>query len=146
VVDSERRIVDGTPARVETLRRRSHGDGVINTASSERLHATFRARVASWTRRGRALARRTVTLRHGMSLIGTVYNFCTSHERLRDTAPAVRGASVVRTPAMAAGITAHGWTVQELLALHVPPPGWTPPQQRGRPSRALKCLRERWGS
>jgi transposase-like protein len=32
VVDVERRIVDGTPARVETLRRRSHGDGVINTA------------------------------------------------------------------------------------------------------------------
>jgi hypothetical protein len=35
VVDTERRIVDGTPARVETLRRRSHGDGVINTAFIE---------------------------------------------------------------------------------------------------------------
>jgi hypothetical protein len=33
VVDVERRIVDGTPARVETLRRRAQGDGVINTAS-----------------------------------------------------------------------------------------------------------------
>jgi transposase-like protein len=32
VVDTERRIVDGTPARVETLRRRSQGGGVINTA------------------------------------------------------------------------------------------------------------------
>jgi transposase-like protein len=32
VVDVERRIVDGTPARVETRRRRSHGAGVINTA------------------------------------------------------------------------------------------------------------------
>jgi hypothetical protein len=32
VVDVERRLVDGTPARVEALRRRSHGDGVINTA------------------------------------------------------------------------------------------------------------------
>jgi hypothetical protein len=31
----ERRIVDGTPARVETLRRRSQGDGVINTAYIE---------------------------------------------------------------------------------------------------------------
>ncbi len=29
VVEVERRIVDGTPARVETLRRRSQGDGVI---------------------------------------------------------------------------------------------------------------------
>ena len=35
VVDVERRIVDGTPARVETLRRRSHGAGVINTAYIE---------------------------------------------------------------------------------------------------------------
>src|SRR5207249_1787354 len=52
VVDVERRIVDGTPARVETLRRRSHGDGVINTAYIERLNATFRERLASLTRRG----------------------------------------------------------------------------------------------
>src|SRR6266702_5573033 len=77
VVDVERRIVDGTPARVETLRRRSHGAGVINTAYIERLNATFRERLASLTRRGRALARRTLTLQHGMYLIGTVYNFCT---------------------------------------------------------------------
>ena len=42
VIDIERRIVDGTPVRVETLRRRSQGDGVINTASIERLNATFR--------------------------------------------------------------------------------------------------------
>ena len=37
VVDVERRLVDGTPARVEMLRRRSQGDGVINTAYIERL-------------------------------------------------------------------------------------------------------------
>ncbi len=72
VVDVERRIVEGTPARGETLRRRSPGDGVSNTAAMERLNATFRARLASLTRRGRALARRTVTVPHGMSLRGTV--------------------------------------------------------------------------
>ena len=55
----ERRIMDGTPARVETLRRRSQGDGVINTAYIERLNATFRERLAPLARRGRALARRT---------------------------------------------------------------------------------------
>ena len=146
VVDVERRIVDGTPARVETLRRRSQGDGVINTAYIERLNATFRERLASLTRRGRALARHTVTLRHGMYLIGTIYNFCTPHESLRYADLAGRGAGVVRTPAMAAGITDHCWTVQELLSFHVPPPRWTPPKQRGRPSRALKRLRERWCS
>ena len=71
VVETERRIVDGTPARVETLRRRSQGEGVINPAYIERLHATFRERLASLTRRGRALARRTLTLQHGMYLLGT---------------------------------------------------------------------------
>jgi transposase-like protein/IS1 family transposase len=137
VVAVERRIVAGTPARVETLRRRSPGDGVINTADIERRNATFRERLAALTRRGRALARRTVTLQQGMYLIGTVYNFCTPHTSLRDTGGAT-------TPAMAAGITDHCWTVRELLSFHVPPPRWTPSKQRGRPSRALQRLVERW--
>jgi transposase-like protein len=137
VVDVERRIVDGTPTRVETLRRRSQGDGVINTAYIERLNATFRERLAPLARRCRALARRTLTLEHGMYLVGTIYNFCTPHESLRNT----NGA---QTPAMAARITDHCWTVQELLAFHVPPPRWTPPKQRGRPSRVLQRLTEQW--
>lgn len=137
VGETTRRLVDGTPARVETLRRRAQGDGGINTADIERLNATFRARLASLTRRGRALARRTLTLQHGMYLIGTVSNFCTPHASL----PHASGGT---TPAMAAGITDHGWTVQELLSFPVPPPRWTPPKQRGRPSHALKRLIARW--
>ena len=61
VVEVARRIVDGTPARVETRRRRAPGGGVINTADIERLHATCRERLASRTRRGRARARCTLT-------------------------------------------------------------------------------------
>ena len=56
VGETKRRLVDGTPAHVETRRRRSQGEGGINTASSERRHATFRERWASLTRRGRARA------------------------------------------------------------------------------------------
>jgi transposase-like protein len=137
IVDVERRIVDGTPARVETLRRRSQGDGVINTAYIERLNATFRERLASLTRRGRTLARHTLTLQHGMYLIGAVYNFCTPHASLTH----IRGGT---TPAMAAGITDHCWTVQELLSFPVPPPRWTPPKRRGRPTHALRRLIDRW--
>ncbi len=139
VVAIERRIVDGTPARVEALRRRSQGGGVSNTAYIERLNVTFRARVASLTRRGRALAWRMLTLHHGIYLIGTISNFCTPHEH-------ARLAGGTQTPAMAAGITDHCWTIRELLSFHVPPPRWTPPKQRGRPSRALQCLMERWCS
>src|ERR687884_2021981 len=114
VVETERRLVDGTPARVETLRRRSQGDGVIKTAYIERLNATFRERLAPLARRCRALARHTLTLQHGRYLIGTVYNFCTPHASL---AHAGRGT----TPAMAAGITYHR-LVQDLLSFQVPPP------------------------
>ena len=71
VVATDRRIVDGTLARVETLRCRSQGDGVINTAYIERLNATFRERLAPLARRCRALARHTLTLHEGMFLVGT---------------------------------------------------------------------------
>ena len=136
VVATDRRIVDGTPARVETLRRRSQGDGVINTAYIERLNATFRERLAPLARRCRALARDTLTLHEGMFVVGTGYNFCTPHASLSQTRKT--------TPAMAAGITDHCWTMHELLSFHVPLPRWTPPKQRGRPSRALQRLIARW--
>jgi transposase-like protein/IS1 family transposase len=146
VAETDRRIVDGTPVRVETLRRRSQGDGVINTAYIERLNATFRERLAPLARRCRALARHTLTLEHGMYLVGTVYNFCTYHASLRLAAQATGTAAINRTPAMAAGITDHCWTVRELVAFHVPPPRWVPPKRRGRPSQTLQRLIERWCS
>jgi hypothetical protein len=115
VVDGERRIVAGTPARVETLRRRAQGAGVIHTASIERLNATFRARLASLPRRGRALARRTLTLQHGMSLIGTVYTFCPPHASLRLPGLTAGTAGIARTPRwprgsrIMAGPSEHCW-------------------------------------
>jgi transposase-like protein len=138
VVATARRLIDGTPARVETLRRRSQGDGVINTAYIERLNATFRECLAPLARRCRALARHILTLHEGMFLVGTVYNFCTPHTSLSHTQQT--------TPAMAAGITDHCWTIHELLSFHVPLPRWVPPKQRGRPSRALQRLIKRWCS
>ena len=136
VVATDRRIVDGVPARVETLRRRSQGGGMINTAYIERLNATFRAHLAPLARRCRALARHTGTLHTGMFLVGTVYNFCTPHASLSQTRKT--------TPAMAAGITDHCWTMHELLSFHVPLSRWAPPKRRGRPSRTLQRLIERW--
>jgi transposase-like protein len=138
VVETDRRLVEGTPARVATLRRRSQGAGVSNTAYIERLNATFREHRAPLARRCRALARHTLTLHEGLFLVGTVYNFCTPHESLD---PAQK-----MTPAMAAGITDHCWTMHELLSFQVPLPRWTPPKRRGRPSRALQRLVECWGA
>src|SRR5215217_4823017 len=138
VVATERRILDGTPARVETLRRRAQGDGVIHTASMERLHATCRECLAPLACRCRALARPTLTLPEGMCLVGTVSNFGTPHTSLSHTQQP--------TPAMAAGITDQGWTMHALLSFPVPLPRWVCPKQRGRPSQALKRLTKSWSS
>ena len=64
------------------------------------------------------------TLESGMYLFGCLYNFCTYHESLRrglyviDRGPMHRR-WVGRTPAMAAGLTDHRWTLKELLRYRV---------------------------
>ena len=79
VVEVEHRVQHGSPRRVHEVIAASQGQGGINTAFIERLNATFRERLASLVRRGRALARQSQTLQHGMFLVGTLYSFCTPH-------------------------------------------------------------------
>lgn len=140
----ERRIVQGSAEMVEALRHQADGGGVLNTAFIERLNSTFRSHISALGRRTRAAAGGCESLQRAMSLTGAVYNFCTEHASLR--LPGLIGGHkwLARTPAMAAGLTDHCWTMEELLNYHVPPPRWVPPKQRGRPSRALKALIERW--
>lgn len=141
------RVVEGTAAQVTALLQQTHGGQVINTAYIERLNATFRTRLAGLSRRGRCLGKQLSTLHAGVYVVGTVYNFCTFHRSLRiGLVVGSRGRIhwVPRTPAMAAGITDHCWTVQELLTYRVPPPRWTPPKQRGRPSNVMKALIKKW--
>jgi len=59
-----------------------------------------------------------------MYLMGSVYNFCTYHNSLRVPIylPGNRRRWISRTPAIAAGITDHLWTVEELLSFRVPLP------------------------
>jgi transposase-like protein/IS1 family transposase len=98
---------------------------VLSTAYSERLNATFRQRLAGLCRRSRCLYQHETSLQAGMYLVGTLYNFCTPHQSLaRDKQE--------RTPAMAAGLSAHIWTVGELLCYQVAPSPFVAPKRRGR--------------
>jgi transposase-like protein len=147
VSDVVRRMVQGTEAQLKALLQATQDGGVINTAYIERINATFRARLAGLVRRGRGLVHQMPTLQAGVYLVGTVYNFCTHHDSLR--VPLYLGWAerrhwVLRTPAMATGITDHCWTVQELLGYHVPPSRGKPPMRRGRPSDATKELIKKW--
>ena len=71
-----------------------------------------------------------------MWLVGTAYNFCWPHDSLRQLAPP--GAPRKwheRTPAMAADLADHPWTLSELLRFQIPLPRWAPPKRRGRPPK-----------
>jgi hypothetical protein len=137
VVEVVRRVAWGSAVLAEQLLRSTQAGGVLNTAYIERLNATFRARLAVLCRRTRGLCRRSEWLHAASYLIGTVYNFCTEHASLT-----LGGAK--RTPAMAAGITDHRWSVAELMWHRIPPPPWTPPPRRGRRPRAVRELLDRW--
>jgi transposase-like protein len=138
VVSVERRLLEGTEADLLERLRRWGGGKSLNTAYIERLNATFRARLYALVRRTRALARRQALLHAGVYLIGSAYNFCTVHQSLSKEQPC--------TPAMAAGITDPCWSVRELLEYRVPLPQWQPPKKRGRKSKALLALIERWAT
>ena len=138
VVGVPRRVVRGTLDSIEAVLTATATGTVINTAYIERLNATFRAHLAPLTRRGRASARTEATLTAGMWLIGTAYNFCSPHHSLRQLAPAHAPRKWrLRTPAMAAGLTDHCWTLDQLLRFQVPLPRWVPPRRRGRPPKRL---------
>jgi transposase-like protein len=139
VVSTTCRIVRGTPAAIAAALAATAGGTQINTAYIERLNATFRSALAPLTRRGRALLHQPGRLTAAMYLVGTAYNFCWTHESLRLAAPARSGRKWQhRTPAMAAGLTDHCWTMHELLRYQVPLPVWVAPKRRGRPPKSAQ--------
>ena len=131
------RVMRGTAEAIAGVLSKTRTGTVINTAYIERLNATFRGALAPLVRRGRAISHLETTLTAGMYLVGCAYNFCWCHRSLR--LPAAQGSARLwseRTPAMAAGLTDHRWTMAELLHHQVPLPPWVPP-------RRLRCPRGR---
>ena len=76
----------------------------INTAYIERLNATFRAHLACFARRTRCPARQLQTVTERVFLVGCLYNFCCPHTSLDN-----------QTPAMAAHLTDHCWSLEEFF-------------------------------
>ena len=136
VVSTSQRVVRGTAQAIgAVLQATATGTG-IHTAYIERLNATFRSHLAPLVRRGRAIAHTLATLQAGMWLVGVSYNLCWAHDSLRVAAPPGSGRKWrERTPAMAAGLTDHPWTLRDVLHYHVPLPAWVAPKRRGRPPK-----------
>jgi|SRR5215813_10091871 len=134
LVGTRHRVVFGTLARVlHVLAARGWH---INTAVVERVNLTIRHHVAAVGRRVLTLCKSGAGLRHQTTLYHTYYNFCLLHASLRVPLvlpPPTNGSGSgkkwqLRTPAMAARLTDHVWSVRQVLLYRVPP--W--PQPHGR--------------
>ena len=130
VVEITRRMTHGLLAQAEKLLLLSHGGSSLNTAFIERLNGFFRERLASLTRKSRHAARRLRALETGMYLIGCSYNFCFPHHELSKA----KHKGFPCTPAMAAGLTDHIWSICELLSYRLAPTPWVPPKRPHRRS------------
>lgn len=138
VVEVTRRMAHGMLSQAEDLLQASCGGEVLNTAFIERLNATFRQRLASLTRRTRSAARRLKALETGMYLIGCTYNFCFVHHELSKA----EHVGSLCTPAMAAGLTDHVWSICELLSYRIAPLPWMAPAKRGRPKKSVELIKK----
>src|SRR2546427_1207389 len=107
----------------------------INTAFIERINLTIRQHVAAVGRRVTTLCKGADGLRQQLAVFHCYYNFCLPHASVRLPLPQpepTNGSGSARqwrpcTPAMAAGLTDHVWTLREGLLFRVPP--WPQPAQ-----------------
>jgi len=134
IVGVKHRVVFGTRLAIEQVLARC--GWTINTAFVERLNLDIRQRVAAIGRRVNTLCQGEAGLRDQLALFQVYHNFVLPHASLRQACaePLVsngRG-SAKRwrpcTPALAAGLTDHVWSLKEVLLYRVPP--WPQPQVR----------------
>ena len=132
LVEIKRHVVIGTQAAVDQVLK-AYG-WVINTAFVERLNLSLRQRVAPIRRRSATSCKGEAGLDSQLSLFQVYYNFVLPHASLRQAlaepmATNSNGSAKLwqpRTPAMAAGLTDHRWSLREVLMFRVSP--WPQPQ------------------
>jgi IS1 family transposase len=115
------RVVFGTLEAVEQVLAACGWQ--INTAFIERLNLSFRQHVAAVGRRVTTRCKGEQGLHQQLALYHTYYNFCLPQASLRRPLPPLmptngQGSAKrwqSRTPARAAGLTDHVWTLREVL-------------------------------
>ena len=101
------RLMHGSVQLFETLLWSTPGCQVLNTAYIERLNATLRTWMPFLARRTRTPSGAREHLEAALFWTGCVYNFCHVHATLNGT------------PAMAAELTDHIWSIDELIRYRV---------------------------
>ena len=77
----------------------------VSTSYVERQNLTMRMSMRRFTRLTNAFSKKVENLAAAVSLHFMYYNFCRKHQTLNTT------------PAMAAGVTDHAWTIEEVVGL-----------------------------
>ena len=104
LVSITRRLAYGSMTRAEAIMHTTQVElGRINTAYIERLNAILRTWMPALVRRTRTPSGRREQLEAALFWTGCVYNFCHVHTTLAGT------------PAMAADLTDHVWSIDELI-------------------------------
>jgi len=131
LVAVKHRVVFGTMERVQQVLAVCGWQ--INTAFVERLNLDIRQRVAAVGRRVNTLCKGEEGLQQQLVVFQSYHNFCLPHASVRQPLlpplPTNGTGSAKQwrpcTPAMAAGLTDHVWTLREVLLFRVPP--WPQP-------------------
>src|SRR5215510_684940 len=121
IVGIKHRMVFGTQLAIEQVL--ASCGWTINTAFVERLNLDIRQRVAAVGRRVNTLSQGEAGLRDQLVLFQVYHNFVLPHASLRQAldepipTPRMGSARLWRpcTPAMAAGLTDHVWSLKEVL-------------------------------
>jgi len=132
LVAVKHRVVFGAMERVQEILAACGWQ--INTSFVERLNLDIRQRVAAAGRRVNTLCQGEDSWQHQLVVFQTYHNFVRPHASLRqplavpEPTNGAGSAKVWRpcTPAMAAGLTDHVWSLKEVLLFRVPP--WPQPQ------------------
>ncbi len=77
----------------------------VSTSYAERQNLTMRMSMRRFTRLTNAFSKKAENLAHAVSLHFMHYNFCRKHQTIN------------KTPAQAAGVADHRWTIEELVGL-----------------------------
>jgi IS1 family transposase len=130
VVQVTTRIVYGSESQVIAALKASPVSTTINTSGVERNNLTIRQYSRRMGRKVNAFSKERDYLEHQLTLAFAYYHFVRPHRGLRQRLPEPQPTKGPRasykkwkpvTPAMAAGLTNHVWSMDELLSFRVPP-------------------------
>ena len=129
VVEVTTEVVYGSPERIAALLQHSTTSHTISTYGVERNNLTVRQHARRLGRKVNAFSKDHDYLEQQLALSFAYYHFVIPHQGLRQKLavpmPTKGNGSLKRwqqrTPAMAANLTDHIWSMDELLSFRVPP-------------------------